>query len=219
MEKLTGHYRRHRFQSLGSVQARQNGQPDPCQQGYDEGFRQGQERGLQQGLADGFSQGEQQGYQEGLKRGHSQGEQAGRETFEQALAPLAQLQKGLESLRQQSLTDHTDNLCHLVEQVARRVIQAELSLNPEQILKLVEEAIGRMDTRKGPVTVYLSPDDHERLAKIGRNRIGEYPIHADDQLSGGDCRLESDQQQLLVRSEDRLQSCVAKVRDELEQES
>lgn len=215
MNKLTGNYRRYRFQPLAALEARDRGEQDPFPQGFEEGLRQGQERGLEQGLAEGKSQGFEAGYQEGLTRG----EQAGRETFLPALESLALLQHALESLRRQEMSDHTDNLCALVEQVARRVIHAELTLNPNQLEKLVAEALGRMDARTGPVSIYLSPDDHQRLAKTGTSAIGDYPILADESLSTGDCRLESEHQTMTVKSEERLKHCVARVREELEQEN
>lgn len=215
MEKLRGNYRRFRFQSLTALEAGDRGEQDPFQQGYDEGFRQGQERGLEQGLADGHSQGEARGYEAGFQQGLAKGEEAGRDAFTSAMSPLQALQRSLEDLRQQELSEHTDHLCQLVEQVARRVIHAELSLNPDQMLKLVEEALTRMDTRKGDVSVFLSPEDYQRLAKTGTNRIGDYPIQPDDTLNVGDCRLESDQQQQTIHSEERLQGCVDKVREQL----
>lgn len=218
MEKLNGHYRRHRFISLSSLNAKESGQTDPFQQGYDDGFVQGQEKGLHQGLDDGRRQGQEQGFSEGFKDGNAKGEASGRATFEAALSPLMAVQQQLETARQQQLADNTDSLCALVEQVARRVIHAELSLNPRQILTLVEEAVGRLDSTKGPIKVYLSSDDHQRLAKVGVNRCGEYPLLADSALAIGDCRLESDQQQLVIHSEDRLQNCMEQVRGELESE-
>ncbi|EKE73967.1 FliH/SctL family protein [Gallaecimonas xiamenensis] len=218
MDKIKGNYRRHRFIALSSLHARDSGEPDPFQQGYDDGFVQGQEKGLHQGLEDGRRQGQQQGFENGFREGKGQGETAGRADFEQALAPLVSVQHALEQARQQQLADNTDSLCALVEQVARRVIHAELSLNPSQILTLVQEAVGRLDSTKGPIKIFLSSDDHQRLGKVGINQCGDYPLLADGELGTGDCRLESDQQQLLIRSEERLQNCMAQVRDELENE-
>ena len=160
-------------------------------------------------------QGEAQGYETGYQKGLLEGEALGQQAFNQAMAPLQAIGRALEELRQQNLADHTEHLCGLVEQVARRVIHAELSLNPDQLRKLVEDALSRMDTRKGEVTVFLSPDDFARLAEIGTDRIGGCPLQADESLSIGDCRLESDQQQQTVRSEERLAACVNKVREEL----
>ncbi len=215
MTNLTGSYRRHRFQSLSAIEAQARGEQDPFQLGYEEGLRQGQERGFQQGLEDGRVQGEAQGYETGYQKGLLEGEALGQQAFNQAMAPLQAIGRALEELRQQNLADHTEHLCGLVEQVARRVIHAELSLNPDQLRKLVEDALSRMDTRKGEVTVFLSPDDCARLAEIGTDRIGGCPLQADESLSIGDCRLESDQQQQTVRSEERLAACVNKVREEL----
>lgn len=219
MEKLTGNYRRYRFQSLGSLEAKARGLQDPFQQGYEEGFRQGEERGLQQGLADGLDQGRAQGYEAGFREGEAKGFAAGRADFDAAMAPLSTLHHALEELRHRELRSQIEVLCHLVEQVARRVIHAELTLNPGQLQTLVEEAINRLDTTREPVTIYLSPDDHQRLAKAGTNSIGDYPLKVDPSLGIGDCRLESESQQLTIRSEERLAHCMAKVREELEQAS
>lgn len=215
MRKLTGNYRRHRFQSLAALEAGARGEQDPFQQGYEEGLRLGQEHGLEQGLEDGRLQGQTQGYEEGYKQGFSQGETVGKEVFKAAMEPLEKIQQAVESLRQQELSENTQHLCTLVEQVARRVIHAELSLNPDQLRKLVEDAIARMDTRKDDVIIFVSPDDYQRLAKTGTNRIGGYPIKADESLAIGDCRLESEQQQQTISSEERLLNCVDKVREEL----
>jgi flagellar assembly protein FliH len=215
MEKLKGNYRRHRFLSLAAVEAGERGELDPFQQGYEEGLRQGQERGLEQGLDDGRRQGEAQGYEIGYKNGLAQGQAAGQEAFAAAMAPLAHIQRALEELRRQDLHEHTEHLCALVEQVARRVIHAELSLNPHQLQKLVEDALSRMDTRKDDLTIFVSTDDYQRLAKTGTNRIGGFPVQADNTLAIGDCRLESEHQQQTVSSEERLQNCVTKVREEL----
>lgn len=218
MEKLRGNYRRYRFQSLAAIEAGERGETDPFQKGYDEGFAQGLERGLAQGLEDGRAQGEPRGYEEGYRKGYQEGREAGEQTFVRALEPVQRVQQALETLRQQELSEQAEHICSLVEQVARRAIHAELSLNPEQIQKLVEDALSRMDTRKGDITIFLSGADYQNLAKTGINRIGGYPIQVDDTLASGDCRLESEQQQQTIHAEERLQKCVAKVREELQEE-
>lgn len=219
MEKLTGNYRRYRFQPLAALEARDRGEQDPFPQGFEEGFKQGQERGLEQGLEQGLAEGKSQGFKAGYQEGLSQGEKEGRAMFTPALDSLHSIQDSLEALRQQEMRDHTDNLCALVEQVARRVIHAELTLNPNQLEKLVVEALSRMDSRAGSVNIHLATDDHERLAKTGTTHIGDYPILPDPSLAMGDCRLESEHQEMTIRSEERLKSCVDRVREELEQEA
>lgn len=217
MEKLRGNYRRYRFQSLAAIEAGERGETDPFQKGYDEGFAQGMERGLEQGLEDGRAQGEPRGYEQGYRKGYEEGRQAGEQTFMRALEPVQRIGEALENLRRQELNEQAEHICSLVEQVARRVIHAELSLNPGQIQKLVEDALSRMDTRKGDITIFLSPADYQNLAKAGINRIGGYPVQVDDALANGDCRLESEQQQQSIHAEERLQQCVAKVREELQE--
>ncbi len=189
---------------------------DPFQQGYDDGFIQGQEKGLAQGLIDGRQQGHEQGMQAGYSEGLKAGEASGKADFIDAIDPAQAMQKALEEARNQQLKDNTDSLCELVEQVARRVIHAELTLNPKQILGLVNEAVGRMDSSQGPLKIFLSSEDHQRLAKVGVNHCGAYPLLIDNSLGTGDCRLESKNQQLEVKTEERLETCMEQVRQELE---
>jgi len=217
MQQLRGNYRTYRFPSLATVEARETGQPNPHQSGYDDGHAEGMERGFQQGLSEGKEQGHQEGLEKGKQEGYSQGYDEGRQVFEKAMETLNLIQKEVEDLRKQSLKEYTDQICQLVDQVARQVIHAELTLNPHQMLKLAEDAIGRMDTTKGDISVFVSEGDYKRLAEAGISTVGDYPIKSDNNLTAGDCRLVSEDQEMTIRSDERVKKCVEEVREELNQ--
>jgi flagellar assembly protein FliH len=215
MNKLKGNYRSYRFNSLANLEAKESGEPNAFHNGYEDGFNEGVEKGLSQGLSEGRAQGLASGTEDGRKEGVAKGEEEGRELFIPAMKTLEAIQRELDESRKRSLSEYTDNICLLVEQVARRVIHAELTLNSGQMLKLIEDALSQMDSTKGEMTVYVSKDDHDRLSRTGTSKVGSYMILADPELSIGDCRVESDEQQMTVNSEERLKSCVENVRKEI----
>jgi|LSQX01.1.fsa_nt_gb flagellar assembly protein FliH len=184
-------------------------------QGYQEGFQSGQERGYQEGLREGIERGAAEGLATGLAEGRAQGEAEGRAVFEAALAPLGTLVESLERTQRQRLVDQTDTVCELVTQIARRVIHSELTLNPQQILTLVQEAMQRMDPEPEKVSVYLNSEDIARLAKVGVTHVGEHRLRPDPELSSGDCRIESSNAELAFSVDQHLEQYVESFRLEL----
>lgn len=190
---------------------------DAFQQGYQEGFQLGQERGYEEGLQGGIEQGRQQGLREGFTRGQTEGEAQGRAAFEAAMAPLARLGEEMERVRLQQLVEHTDSVCALVAEVARRVIHAELTLNPRQILALVEEAMQRLEPTPAQLSIYLSDQDAERLAKIGVRELAGHRLLVDAELGLGDCRIETETAELAVTTEQRLEQYIDSFKNEFGQ--
>jgi len=218
MRKLDGHYRAFRFSSLALIESKDSDEPSSFHHGYDDGYKEGVDKGFSQGLSEGKSQGETVGYEEGLKKGTSEGEAKGREEFQPVIESVTAIQKELQAAKEKQLGEYTDNICKLVEQVARRVIHAELTFDSNQMVKLIEDAIKRMDADDGPMTIYVSKDDANRLHEAGTNKIGDYPIKADESLSIGDCRLETEEQQVTVKSEERLNACMETVKEDISSE-
>ena len=187
---------------------------------FDQGYEQGLERGYQDGQQQGFEQGLEEGRRQGLEHGRQQGLQQGRQDArflcEQALAPLEQVQRQLEGLARSRLAEQHDLLAELVGQVARRVIHAELTLNPQQVLGLVEESLRGLGGETEELHIYLNPDDCQRLANFGVTHCQEWPLEADPNLASGDCRLETRQAVVESLVGERLTECVDTVRSSLE---
>lgn len=218
MRMLDGSYRKYRFSSIALLEAKESEEPSSFHHGYDDGYREGSEKGLNQGLQEGREQGEAQGYKEGYQKGQSKGEAEGLAQVEPLMKTLQNVQKELEAARDRSLSEYTDNICKLVEQVARRVIHAELTFDSNQMVRLIEDAIKRTNLDNGPMTIFVSKDDAKRLKEAGTTEIGGYAIQEDENLDIGDCRLETEEQQVTVKSEERLQNCMDKVKEDLSSE-
>ncbi|MCC6335726.1 MAG: flagellar assembly protein FliH [Myxococcales bacterium] len=82
-------------------------------------------------------------------------------------------------------------------QVARRILEQELSSSPEALFSLVRSAVRRVgDARR--LVIRLHPGDVERVgSQEGRQRLGlslmQVEVVADPALGAGDCVIESEQ--------------------------
>jgi flagellar assembly protein FliH len=133
------------------------------------------------------------------------GDQARREGYEQGLgegrrAAHGELQRQLQHLR--SLCDALARpledvdaaverqLAELAMLVARGVLQAELRLQPEHLLKIVRKAIGALPAATARIDIIVHPQS-AALLREGLSEAEErgWCIVEDPQLKPGDCRI------------------------------
>ncbi|MDD3267786.1 MAG: FliH/SctL family protein [Syntrophomonadaceae bacterium] len=136
-----------------------------------------------------------EGYDHGLKN-------AQEEIEADRMLAIEQSQKLLEEARQTKLNmmkASESDMVRLAMAVAKKVIGGELTTNPNIIVNVLREALGFLD-QPGNVTVYVNPQDVERIFKvmetesftdIGSNDM-QINIYADDRITAGGCMLESD---------------------------
>lgn len=219
-----GNYRRYRFPSLygeenTSESPTEELQEQQYQHSLEQGYQDGFEQGRQAGFAAGLEQGRQQGIEQGLEQGRVQGQAQLRELQTTLADELRHWQSSAEQQWQQlslsALNQQQQHICQLVEQVARRVIRSELTLNPEQVLAIVEEALQGIDARVSELQLFINPEDKQRLAEIGIAECRGWALHVDATLAQGDCRIETETLTLEALTEERLQKGIAKVNQSL----
>ncbi|MDD3023429.1 MAG: FliH/SctL family protein [Syntrophomonadaceae bacterium] len=148
-----------------------------------------------------------EGYENGLKT-------AQQEIEADRLLAIQQNQELLEEARQTKLNmmkASESDMVRLAMAVAKRVIGSELATNPNVIINMLREALGFLD-QPGNVTVYVNPQDVERIFKvmetetftdIGSNDM-QLNIYADGRIAAGGCMLESDAGSVDARVETRI---------------
>lgn len=224
-----GQYRRHLFpplrmgverdeMELFDEEVEQQDQPT-FEQGFNEGLERGHSEGLIQGQEQGFAQGLKDGYQAGLKQGIEEGQKEGRDIYEIALGGLEKMQKSMSELSRHKLVEQQELIAELVGQVARRVVRAELTLNPQQVVTLVEEALTGLADDVEKVRIYINPEDKKRLEALGTTHLRDWPFEADASIAVGDCRISAAQMEIAVESEERVVQCMDNVKQSLEQVS
>lgn len=214
MEKLRGHYRKYRFPSIrASVPT---GEGAEYAGGYEEGLEAGRQKGFDEGIQEGTLQGREEGRKEGFEHGYQEGLMSGKSSFDDAIGALSGVAEAFEEARSQRASHHVDLICNLVEQVAKRVIKTELMMNPDQILKMIEDSLSQLETTSDDqAVVYLSEEDTSRLKKQGVSDIQGFVYKADNSLSAGACRIETSSQEIDVSTEKRVDQCMETVKESL----
>ena len=141
----------------------------------------------------------------------------------QVFAELTVLQEryasALEQLRAVSEKIATQNqmqIIRLASIIAEKIVRTHVRLNPEDLFRMVDEAIS-LDDSATSVQVFCSPGDYEYLAeRIGAGELTraqklEVTVNIDEALEYGDFRIETDVGTINQQVSEQVTQC----RDEL----
>jgi flagellar assembly protein FliH len=184
--------------------------------GYEAGHTQGQQEGFAQGKEKGLAAGQQAGLEQGMAQGRQAGERLGRQQYEQVLPVLKTLSAQLQQTLDQHLQEQKEQLLQLVLQVTQRVLPAELALQPQQILRLVEESCATLPDPRHDVRIYLNVQDRQRLLALGFSIHGDWPLLEDKELKSGDCRIETSSSVVEASLQARVAECMTAVAEKLD---
>ena len=184
---------------------------DGFQQGLDKGYREGwdsgEERGRQEGLNAGLQDGRRQGLEEGRQEMLSAFEGLAK-PLETALAELARVRNDYQAALRKEVVD-------LVGKVARQVIRCELALQPTQLLALVDETLAAMPPVPDGVTIYLNPEECQRIRELAPERSAQWTLVPDPRLEAGECRVKVGDHEADAGCRQRLSACMDQVRAQL----
>lgn len=179
--------------------------------GYQEGWEQGYEAGKTQGEAEGRQLGQQSGLREGIEQGRQQGLAQIDEQLNQLLTPMTALQQLLSESQAQQIQAQQQLIVDLVRRVAQQVIRCELSLQPLQIIALVEETLQALPKDAVDIKIHLESSTIKQLQHLAADKVAQWHLVADDSLSQGSCRVVCDQCDADASMETRLNNCLDQV--------
>jgi flagellar assembly protein FliH len=133
---------------------------------------------------------------EAFTKGYAQGERAGLEAggkrAEAMLRRVAQTLEELGNLRKTLMQQSERQMVQLALTLARRVVQREISLDPELIAAMAHVAIKKLGV-SNPSTIRLHPDDYTVVARDGDRWSGSnVTVVPDPSIARGGCMVESD---------------------------
>jgi flagellar assembly protein FliH len=133
---------------------------------------------------------------EAFTKGYAQGERAGLEAggkrAEAMLRRVAQTLEELGGLRRTLMQQSERQMVQLALTLARRVVQREISLDPELIAAMAHVAIKKLGI-SNPSTIRLHPDDYTIVARDGDRWSGSnVSVVPDPSIARGGCMVESD---------------------------
>lgn len=79
--------------------------------------------------------------------------------------------------------------------MAKKILQAEISTDPSLLFALVNRAINELPVGAKNIHVSLNQQDAELMAGLAEETAGikEWPVHIDNSLTSGGCRVTSDE--------------------------
>ncbi|MBC7075222.1 MAG: hypothetical protein H5T98_03975 [Syntrophomonadaceae bacterium] len=149
----------------------------------------------------------EEGYSEGVKAAREEAEAERQLVLQERRDILEEARKTKVAMMRSSEAD----IVSLAVAIAKKVIATELSINPEIIVNVLQEALDFIDHPKN-VTVYVNPQDLEELlealqsdafSRIGSGSVS-MDVRADKRISPGGCIVESETGAVDARLECRM---------------
>lgn len=178
---------------------------DGFAKGRAEGFEEGKTEGCQSGFEEGYEKGRQQGYVS------ARDEELGRikEQTEAVVATLGSVNDDLQRKRRDLVTAAKSELVGLACRIAEKILQREVSLDPEVVNRNVEKAVD-MVFQSSKVLIEVHPDDADLVAKYShesRDLVSEFrdfEISTVRSMQRGGCRVTSGTSQVDLSIETQL---------------
>ncbi|MDR4518736.1 MAG: flagellar assembly protein FliH [Nitrosomonas sp.] len=152
-------------------------------------YQEAKENGYKQGYDEGYKNGFQEGQNTGKMEGRQQGESEIKAELDQINTLFTNLDQHIQTIDQQIAQD----LLMLAIDLTKKMITQALTIHPELILPIVQEAIHHLPSTGQHLCLFLHPED----AKIVRQYINEqqlqesWEIREDTQLEQGGCHIEA----------------------------
>ncbi len=169
----------------------------------------------------------QEAYNEGFATGEKEGFHSTQlKVRQEAEVALGKKLASLELLMTQLLDPVGDQdsqiekyLVTLVEHIARKVIQRELTTDSRQIGIVLRDALKLLPMGASNVRIFINPQDFEQV-KILRERHEEtWRIVEDDTLQPGGCRIETEHSRIDASIETRIAQAVTKMYDQMHEQA
>lgn len=111
------------------------------------------------------------------------------------------------------------SVIHLVEHIARKVIQRELTTDSRQIGNVLRDALKLLPMGASNVRIFINPQDFELVKALRERHEENWRIVEDDTLQAGGCRIETEHSRIDASIETRLTLAIAKMYDQMHEQS
>gem|GEM_PF-838086 len=144
---------------------------------------------------EGYEAGFDRGYYEGLAKGKSEMDTK----YSGVVSVLHSISKGALAEKQKIINAAEEDAVNLSIDIARKIVDRELSVSKDIIVNFVKEAVKAIE-KKEKITIYTNPADLDLIKSHREDFMALTDINEvlhilpDDMLEPGECRLESENQ-------------------------
>ncbi len=153
------------------------------------------------------------GFKAGSDAGLSEATAKADDIFSEMMRGTGEMLMELERARTETLAHEEERVVKFIIMLARKLIQRDLSYNPETFYEMIKQAITKLE-HKVEITVYLNPSSAEKLNELKSKLIHEVPglttlnIIGEEKLAAGDVILESGQARQDLRIESQIDELI-----------
>jgi len=167
--------------------------------------KEGFELGHQQGLTKGYEEGYEQGYREAkavVDQDYDTKVSAWEETRARLEAEMTEHWQALVLTLTDSLVVFEpslfDDVIWLTQQMAVRLLRAEMKLHPEHIQAYVRDILQQLPKVVYPLTITLNAQDVSLIESMKLDHDGRVILISSDELQRGECRVKSGHAEMSV---------------------
>ena len=161
-------------------------------------------------LRQALQESEARGYQAGLAKAQAES-QVSLDTLNARVAQLDSILQLLGQPLQQLDGEVEKELLHLTLAVGKQLARRELRVDPTQVIGIIRESLAQLPASAREVRIHLHPEDavtvRERLAEPTKERA--WTIVEDPTLSRGGCMVRTENSQIDVRLDSRINAIIA----------
>lgn len=149
-----------------------------------------------------------------FEQGYEQGQRVGQELAEKKIEPVIsrfeEATGDLNELRSRIIRRSERNIVDLALEISQKIIQRELSLDPEILVDMIRSALADFEGQD-EITIRVGPDDHQYLSTAksslveGDPGIKDIHIQVDESISEGGCMIEAHFGKVDLRIDKQLQ--------------
>lgn len=168
--------------------------------------------GEKSGYDSGFEKGEKEGYAAGLVKGIEQGMQEGQQELNVTLSALnsaiLQSQEDVLNIRE----DIKKVALSMITDIAQKVVNNELALNPKIILQWIEDSIASLPEEPAKITITLNDDDYQRIVSLEELPDTTWKLKSNSQIKLGCCEVNTNLGDIKIDPQEKIKTMVEQVK-------
>lgn len=144
--------------------------------------------------AEAVEKGEEEGFAEGYEQGEKKAREDIRQEFKDSLAAVKEAVEKTEEQLAAEMDRIPGDVVDLSLQIAERIVQASLEVEPELIIPIVEDCLEEVGLNHNKLTVKVAPGVDVYLSELSYPQAANTDIEIvpDSNLDRGDCLVETE---------------------------
>jgi len=174
---------------------------------YKDAFESGEKKGYEAG----FEKGEKEGYGSGLLQGVKESTE---EHKKELSITFSALNSALQQSEERALTmkeDIKNVSIAVITEISQKVVNEELSLNPEIIVHWIEDCIASLPEQPSTVTIVLNDQDYQRIAKLDSLPDSNWKLKSNSLIKAGCCEVNTNLVDIKINPQEKINTMIEQI--------